>query len=154
MRQQLTVVNGQPVSFTAPKSKSGTRTIPLAAVAVAALEAQKTRLLGYSVRGVADLVFADELGKPLVGCTVQRKFKDVLRLAELPTTFTPHCLRHSAATYLMAAGAPPKVIMELMGHSSLAMTAAYQHVLDAALDDAADRLDSVFRRVASSVASN
>jgi integrase len=56
----------------------------------------------------------------------------------------------SAVTYLMAAGAPPEVIMELMGHSSLAMTAAYQHVMDAALDDAAERLESVLGRVASS----
>ena len=148
VRQQLTVLPGRPVSFTAPKSKSGRRTIPLAAVAVTALEAQKARIQSYPVRGVADLVFADELGRPLVGRDVERKFKDVLKLAGLPVTLTPHCLRHSAATYLMAAGAPPKVIMELMGHSSLAMTAAYQHVMDAALDDAAERLDSILGRVA------
>jgi integrase len=146
--QQLTVLPRQPLSFTAPKSKSGRRTIALAGVAVTALEVQRARIQAYTVRGVADLVFADELGRPLVGRDVERKFKDVLKLAGLPATLTPHSLRHSAATYLMAAGTPPKVIMELMGHSSLAMTAAYQHVMDASLDDAAERLDSVLGRVA------
>jgi integrase len=111
VHQQLTVLPGQPISFTAPKSKSGRRTIPLAAAAVTAPEAQKARINTYTVRGVADLVFADELGRPLIGRDVERKFKDVLSEAGMPVTLTPHCLRHSAATYLMAAGAlePPTV---------------------------------------------
>jgi integrase/recombinase XerC len=72
-----------------------------------------------------DLVFADALGAPLVGRRVERVFKQHLERAGLPTTLTPHSLRHSTATYLMAMGVPPRVIMEIMGHSSLAMTARY-----------------------------
>lgn len=148
VRQQLTVLPGQPISFTTPKSKSGRRTVPLVDLARTALEQQHARVQGYPVRALNDLVFVDELGRPLVGRDVERKFKHVLKSAGLPTTLTPHSLRHSTATYLMAGGAPPKVIMELMGHSSLAMTAAYQHIADAVLDDAAERLASMLPSVA------
>jgi site-specific recombinase XerD len=41
-------------------------------------------------------------------------------------------------------GVPPRVIMEIMGHSSLAMTTKYQHVMEGMLDDAADRLANIF----------
>ena len=144
VRQQMTVLPGQLVSFTAPKSKSGRRTIPLIPAAIQALERQRARVQSYPVRALNDLVFVDEQGNPLVGRVVEYKFKELLRVAGLPTTFTPHSLRHSTATYLMAVGAPPKVIMELMGHSSLSMTMGYQHVMDAVLDDAAERLASIF----------
>jgi len=71
-------------------------------------------------------------------------FKQLLERAGLPTALTPHNLRHSTATYLMARGVPPRVIMEIMGHSSLAMTARYQHLIDGVLDDAAERLAGIF----------
>jgi site-specific recombinase XerD len=57
----------------------------------------------------------------------------------------PHDLRHSTATYLLAAGVPARVVMELLGHSQISMTLnTYSHVLPAMLDDAAARLESVF----------
>ena len=62
----------------------------------------------------------------------------------METDFTPHSLRHSTATYLSAMGMPPRVIMEIMGHSSLAMTTKYQHVMEGMLDDAADLLANIF----------
>src|SRR5438270_8310499 len=96
-----------------------------------------------------DLVFSGELGEPLVGRRVERVFKQLLGHARLPTTFTPHSLRHSTATYLTAMDVPPRVIMEIMGHSSLAMTSKYQHVMESMLDHAADRLASIFPVTAS-----
>jgi integrase len=109
--QQQTVLPGQPVQFTAPKSKSGRRTIPLIPAAIDALHAQRARVLAYQLRiqrdrewPAYDLVFPDYLGEPLVGQRVGRRFKELLEDAELPATFTPHSLRHSTATYLMAVG--------------------------------------------------
>jgi site-specific recombinase XerD len=44
----------------------------------------------------------------------------------------------------MMMGVPIRVVMEIMGHSSISMTSKYQHVVDAALDDAAERLAHIF----------
>jgi len=66
----------------------------------------------------------------------------------LETDLTPHSLRHSTATYLTTIGVPARVIMEIMGHSSLSMTTNYQHIMEGMLDDAADRLASVFSSAA------
>jgi integrase len=151
VRQQLTIITGEPWRLTPPKSKSGRRTLPLIPAAIEALHHQRPRVLRYQAKLPHELpwpehglVFCDEFGNPLVGRRVERVFKQLLERAVLSTTFTPHSLRHSTATYLTAMGVPPRVIMEIMGHSSLSMTTKYQHVMEGMLDDAADRLASIF----------
>jgi integrase len=149
VRQQLTVIPGERWQLTPPKSKSDRRTFGLIPAAISALRSQRARVLEYRLRCPTvwpeqDLVFPDELGNPLVGRRVERVFKQLLGRAGLPTTFTPHSLRHSTATYLTAMDVPPRVIMEIMGHSSLAMTTRYQHVMSVMLEDAANRLATIF----------
>jgi integrase len=61
--------------------------------------------------------------------------------------YTPHCLRHSTGTFLTAAGVPDRVVMEILGHSSLNMTRHYQHVVSTMLEDAGRRLDAFFPSV-------
>ncbi len=57
-----------------------------------------------------------------------------------------HDLRHSAATILLAAGVPERVVMEILGHSTLAMVKRRQNVLPGLTTAAAERMDRVMGR--------
>jgi integrase len=55
-----------------------------------------------------------------------------------------HDLRHAAASMLLAQGEHPKVVQEILGHSSIAVTmGVYSHVIPSLKRDAADRMDAL-----------
>jgi integrase len=90
-----------------------------------------------------DLVFTDELGRPLSRYVVTRRFHRLLERAGLPKR-SFHSLRHTAATLLLSQGVPLRVIQELLGHSQLSTTAdIYTHVLPALMADASTKMDLV-----------
>src|SRR5579884_3634075 len=66
-----------------------------------------------------DFVFPSAVGTPLDGANVYHHFKKLLVQAGLPSSHRPYDLRHSTATYLLAAGVPARVVMELLGHSQI-----------------------------------
>jgi hypothetical protein len=79
----------------------------------------------YATHG---FVFAGPRGEPLRGDVVGSVFKRTLRKAKLPAV-TLYSLRHTAATMLLEAGVPLKVVSERPGHSSITLTAdVYSHV--------------------------
>ena len=56
-----------------------------------------------------------------------------------------HDLRHTCASLLLAQNVPARVVMEILGHSQLAMTTdLYSYVMPTALREAADAMDHVF----------
>ena len=59
-----------------------------------------------------------------------RSFKPLLNKAGLPGTVRLHDLRHSCATVLVGKGVHPKIVQELLGHATIAITLdTYSHVL-------------------------
>lgn len=79
------------------------------------------------------LVFTTKLGGMIEPGNVNRAFREAARRAGLPTAgrgkVTPHSLRHSVATLLLAAGTDEKVVAELLGHGVRTLRTTYQHVL-------------------------
>ncbi|NJN65373.1 MAG: tyrosine-type recombinase/integrase [Chloroflexaceae bacterium] len=116
------------------KTKAGERTLLLPDKLVKVLQAhwafqqQERRLLDTEWREHG-LVFPSEVGTPLLPHNLLRHFKAALKRAGLPKHIRFHDLRHSCATFLVAQGVHPRVVMELLGHSRFSLTMElYSHV--------------------------
>ena len=88
----------------------------------------------YPLSGDTPL-FVGARGGPLNPDLVRRAVAAARRRLGLPDTLTPHALRHSFATHLLARGADLRSLQELLGHASLSSTQIYTAV------DAARLLD-------------
>jgi len=91
------------------------------------------------------IVFCNIYGDYLDNTSLTRMFKKLLKDAELPN-IRFHDLRHSAATILLSMGVHPKVVQELLGHSSISMTMdTYSHVLPSMQQEAMGKMDNLFK---------
>src|SRR5215203_7493048 len=77
------------------------------------------------------LVFANETGGIINPSNLRnRSFARLLERASLPATTRFHDLRHTCATLLLSRNVNPKIVSEMLGHSSIAITLdTYSHVL-------------------------
>jgi integrase len=127
------------------KSKAGIRTLTLPQHIIDVLrdhgKFQATeRVLRDKTWEEHGLVFPNERGKPQAPQNLQDNYKRMLRKAGLPN-IRFHDLRHTAATLMIEQGIHLKVIQEILGHSTLAMTAdIYAHVSSDAVEDALDKM--------------
>lgn len=135
VRATLTRASGEFV-LAEPKTRRSGRTVLLTAGAVEALRSHRARQneerlrLGSEWDDRWDLVFANEVGRPIeAGNLLRRSFWPLLQRAGLPR-IRFHDLRHSAATLLLSRNVHPKIVSEMLGHSQIGVTLdRYSHVV-------------------------
>jgi integrase/recombinase XerD len=107
------------------------RVVPLGRPAVAALRAYSDTAAdggGRPKGGDADVVFVSKSGRRLTRIHLWALVKKYCKRAGLPKTVSPHTLRHSFATHMLAGGADLRAVQEMLGHASIQTTQIYTHV--------------------------
>lgn len=91
--------------------------------------AEGRRLLALRARGAPDTaVFLNRFGKRLSDRGIRRTLDRYCEIASERLKTTPHVLRHSFASHLLANGADLRSVQELLGHAHLSTTQIYTHV--------------------------
>jgi integrase len=149
VRRALVVKKGGGFIFTEPKTKKSRRNIPISNTLIKTLKAHRRKQLEERIKlgenyQVMDLVFASEIGTPLLhGNLLRRHFKPIRDNAKLPK-IRLYDLRHTTATLLLLAGENPKVISERLGHASIVLTLdTYSHVLPSMQRTATSKIEKL-----------
>ncbi|MDI7923636.1 tyrosine recombinase XerC [Ferirhizobium litorale] len=116
---------------------SKTRLVPLLAIVIDAVEKYRA-LCPYHLEAGSPL-FRGARGGKLQAAIIQREMQKLRGALGLPDSATPHALRHSFATHLLAGGGDLRTIQELLGHASLSTTQVYTGVDSARLLEVYDR---------------
>ncbi len=150
VRGTLARIEGKLV-VTEPKTAKSKRFVPISAPAerllrgVQAAQAED-RLRARSAWRETGFVFTTEFGEP---CDPRNAFR-ALRVAAVRAGLPEaglHTLRHSAASVMLTHGVPLKVVSEILGHSSIAITGdVYGHVAPDVSREAVDILGDVLGR--------
>ncbi len=136
--------------FTEPKTARSRRTIPLPPALVEELRAHRTRQLAERLAAGSlwrdhDLVFPSLTGTPLDPRNALRALTATAARAGLDGIGL-HTLRHTCASLLLAQDVHPRVVMETLGHSGIAITMdVYSHVMPQQQREAADRMQGALR---------
>jgi integrase len=150
VRRTMVRITGKVLSMP-PKTEKGTRRIALPSVVTAALrqhqfQQDNERRLAGSAWQEYGLVFTTLHGTPVLLEKFGVMLQQHLDRAGLERRRF-HDLRHSCASFLLAQGVPPKVVQEILGHSSIQITLdIYGHLLPEARRDAADKIDELLKR--------
>jgi len=115
------------------------RIVPLGEPAVRAVEAYLADREKRSVTAGKRALFLNTRGGRLTDRSVRRLIKKYVDQLALNHNLSPHAIRHSFASHLLARGADLRVIQELLGHVSLSTTQKYIHTSITQLKDAYDK---------------
>ncbi len=114
------------------------RVVPLGSHAQAAIEAWLVRgrpVLATGSRSSGPALFLGARGGPLSRQTAWLIVADRAEKSGLRVSLSPHTLRHSCATHMIAGGADVRVVQELLGHHSVTTTQIYTRVTIDSLRD-------------------
>jgi len=128
-----------------PKSGHG-RTVDLSRSLADTLAAhtmtRKQEKLKYGWSELPPWLFVTKKSTPVDPANVRRAMLRVLKAAKLPLHFTPHGLRHTYASILLAEGVSPVYVQEQLGHATIELTVStYGRWLKKKAPGALDRLD-------------
>jgi integrase len=148
VQRQLQRVIGKGLTFTKPKTASSRRLVVLGPTTLEKLIEHKDRQdferIGFGKAWqTLDLMFIKPNGSPIGSRCIIRDFKSIIQKAVLPD-IRFHDLRHTAATLMLQCDVHPKVVQEMLGHSSITITLdTYSHVLPVMQYEAARKLDEL-----------
>ncbi len=128
---------GSPTSLRITGKGDKTRIVPLIAPARSGVE-DYIKLCPFPL-GADKPLFRGARGGPLQPAIIQREMQKMRGALGLPDSATPHAMRHSFATHLLAGGGDLRTIQELLGHASLSTTQVYTGVDSARLLEIYDR---------------
>lgn len=159
VRRALSRVKGKGLVLGPVKSRAGRRTIKVPGPLLAELKTHRVRQNTEKLAAGSfwltevgniegdttanDLVFTHEDGRAIDPKLDWMAWKQLLDAAGVPDRRL-HDARHTAATLLLAQGVPPRVVMEILGHSRITVTSKYQHVLDEMHTDAAAKMATLW----------
>lgn len=147
VRQQvIQPAQGQPVLSGKMKSKKSRREIPLTDEVVAAVRRQQMR------RAAGDAaLWTNASGGLWRRSRINERWKAALKRAGLPGSLGMHCLRHTYASALIAAGVNPLSISKRMGHASIVETfSTYGHLFSWDDEEVSEAVSAFFVRAAAS----
>ena len=148
IRRSLQRQRGSGLVFVEPKTARSRRTVPIPRETMAVLIQQQQTLKNERQHaGDAwhehDLVFPSPTGRPRDMSYLSITFHRALRRAGLPK-MRIHDLRHTAATHLLTNHVHPKIVQDLLGHSTIAITLdTYSHVMPALAKEASSLMSSL-----------
>lgn len=152
VRRNLVEYRGK-VVFQEPKTKNSCRTIPLTETALEELKNWRKKWLEERLRlgpewPETELVFPSRVHTPERPRNFLRTFKVILEKAGLPPDVTIHSLRHTYATSLLKSGEHPKIVQELLGHSSITTTLdIYSRVMPGLKEQAQKKMENFLRKI-------
>ena len=79
-------------------------------------------------KGNEDMIFLNRRGSKLTRVMIFTILKNLVKVAGISKTVSPHTLRHSFATHLIEGGADLRVVQDLLGHESIITTEIYTHL--------------------------
>ncbi|MEK3673599.1 tyrosine-type recombinase/integrase [Paenibacillus sp. FSL R10-2771] len=136
-----------------PKSKSSIRKIDVSETVIKVLRNQEIWRNKFKMSRrdeyykEAEFIFVNELllpGWPAATRTFDAFMKEMLEAAGLPTTLTPHSLRHTYTSLMAEAGVELPAIKKLLGHKKDGVTeAVYLHVTESKKRAAVEKLDQL-----------